>query len=378
MDRITGVQLFTRIVETGSFSKASADLGVTQPTATKHVAAVEARLGARLLNRNTRGVSATEIGALYHEKCKTIQRELEEADSLVSLLQSQVGGQLRVSTSVSFGRRVLTPLVLEFMRSHPDIMIDLTFDDRYVNLVEQGVDVVVRMGRLADASLGARYLGVNPWVLVGSKAYLAAHRAPRPAGRFGAPPLPGLQQRAGRRPLAVRRCEWKPGRQRHCHRQGGARIGAGAGAAALEQAVGAARCGPRRHGPGDPALVGGPRRGGGRQRGAAAHRPRAACAGDGCGVPVAEADSFEGQQLHRVSAGALHTAPVADAALNCWRVGKGPDHPYFGGVVARRTHVLTPSGEPAFSAPGARSYLPPYAGACGFARSLFTPSPRRP
>ncbi|MES2993789.1 MAG: LysR family transcriptional regulator [Pseudomonadota bacterium] len=179
MDRITGVQLFARIVETGSFSKASVDLGVTQPTATKHVAAVEARLGARLLNRNTRGVSATEIGALYYEKCKTIQRELEEADNLAALLQSRVGGQLRISTSVAFGRRVLTPLVLAFMREHPEITIDLSFDDRYVNLVEQGVDVAIRMGRLADSSLGARYLAQNPWVLVAAPAYLAAHAAPK-------------------------------------------------------------------------------------------------------------------------------------------------------------------------------------------------------
>ena len=179
MDRITGVQLFARIVETGSFSKASIDLGVTQPTATKHVAAVELRLGARLLNRNTRGVSVTEIGALYYEKCKTIQRELEEADNLASLLASKVGGQLRISTSVGFGRRVLTPLVLAFMRQHPDITIDLSFDDRYVNLVEQGVDVAIRMGRLADSSLGARYLGRNPWVLVASPAYLQQHAAPR-------------------------------------------------------------------------------------------------------------------------------------------------------------------------------------------------------
>jgi DNA-binding transcriptional LysR family regulator len=179
MDRITGVQLFIRIVETGSFSKASVDLGVTQPTATKHVAAVEARLGARLLNRNTRGVSATEIGALYYEKCKAIQRELEEADNLASLLQSRVGGQLRISTSVGFGRRVLTPLVLAFMRQYPDITIDLSFDDRYVNLVEQGIDVAIRMGRLADSSLGARYLGQNPWVLVASPGYLKQHAAPR-------------------------------------------------------------------------------------------------------------------------------------------------------------------------------------------------------
>jgi DNA-binding transcriptional LysR family regulator len=179
MDRITGVQLFARIVETGSFSKASADLGVSQPTATKHVAALEARLGARLLNRNTRGVSATEIGALYYEKCKAIQRELEEADNLASLLQSQVGGQLRVSTSVAFGRRVLTPLALRFMGEHPGVTLDLSFDDRYVNLVEQGMDLALRMGRLADSSLGARYLGTNPWLVAGAPAYLVRTGAPQ-------------------------------------------------------------------------------------------------------------------------------------------------------------------------------------------------------
>ncbi len=172
MDRITGVQLFARIVETGSFSKASADLGVTQPTATKHVAALEEHLGARLLNRNTRGVSATEIGALYYEKCKAIQRELEEADNLAALLQSRVGGTLRISTSVEFGRRVLTPMVLNFMREHPELSIDLSLDDRYVNLVEHGVDLAIRMGRLADSSLGSRFLGINPWALVASPAYL--------------------------------------------------------------------------------------------------------------------------------------------------------------------------------------------------------------
>lgn len=179
MDRITGVQLFARIVETGSFSKASADLGITQPTATKHVAALEAKLGARLLNRNTRGVSATEIGALYYEKCKAIQHELDEADNLASLLQSKVGGQLRISTSVAFGRRIATPLALRFMREHPQIHIDLSFDDRYVNLVEQGVDVALRMGRLADSALGARYLGSNPWLTAAAPGYLAARGTPR-------------------------------------------------------------------------------------------------------------------------------------------------------------------------------------------------------
>lgn len=179
MDRITGVQLFVRIVETGSFSKASADLGITQPTATKHVAALEAKLGARLLNRNTRGVSATEIGSLYYEKCKAIQRELDEADSLAALLQSKVGGQLRISTSVAFGRRIATPLALRFMREHPEVTIDLSFDDRYVNLVEQGVDVALRMGRLADSALGARYLGINPWLTAAAPDYLARRGTPQ-------------------------------------------------------------------------------------------------------------------------------------------------------------------------------------------------------
>lgn len=179
MDRITGMQLFVRVVETGSFSKASADLGITQPTATKHVAALEQRLGARLLHRSTRGVTATEVGALYYDKCKAIQRELDEADSLASLRQSRVGGTLRISTSVAFGRRVVTPLVLRFMAMHPELSIDLSFDDRYVNLVEQGIDIALRMGRLADSTLGARYLGINPWLVAAAPAYLA--RAGTPA-----------------------------------------------------------------------------------------------------------------------------------------------------------------------------------------------------
>jgi len=186
VDRITGVQLFVRIVETGSFSKASADLGITQPTATKHVAALEAHLGARLLNRNTRGVSATEVGALYYEKCKTICRELEEADNLAALLQARVGGTLRINTSVAFGRRVLTPLVLRFMAEHPELQVDLSFDDRYVDLVAQGVDVAVRMGRLADSTLGAKLLGINPWCVVAAPGYLRERGEPTMPGDLAA------------------------------------------------------------------------------------------------------------------------------------------------------------------------------------------------
>jgi DNA-binding transcriptional LysR family regulator len=179
MDTLAGLKLFIRVVETGSFSKASAGLGITQPTATKHVAALEGRLKARLFHRSTRGVTPTEVGALYYDKCKRIVREIEEADSVAALMQSRLTGTLRISTSVAFGRRALTPLVLQYMQQHPGVRVDLSFEDRQVNLVEQGLDLAIRMGRLADSSLGARHLGLNPWVLVGARGYLAEHGAPR-------------------------------------------------------------------------------------------------------------------------------------------------------------------------------------------------------
>jgi DNA-binding transcriptional LysR family regulator len=179
VDTVVGLQLFIRVVETGSFSKASADLGITQPTATKHVAMLEKRLGARLFHRSTRGVTPTEVGTAYYDQCKVIVRQLDDADNLAALMQSRVQGTLRVSTSVAFGRRVLTPLVLRFMQQHPGLQVDLGFEDRYVNLVEQGVDLALRMGRLADSTLGARYLGTNPWVLVAAPGYLAQHGAPQ-------------------------------------------------------------------------------------------------------------------------------------------------------------------------------------------------------
>lgn len=178
MDRLQAIELFMRVVDLGSFSKAATDLGIGQPTATKLVASLEKQLGSRLLHRSTRGVSPTEIGALYYNKCKLIAHHLEEAQSVSTLLQSKVQGALRISTSVAFGRRVLSPMVMRFMQMHPKLHIELNFDDRYVNLVEQGIDVAVRMGPLADSSLGARYLGTNPWVMVASRSYLDLHGVP--------------------------------------------------------------------------------------------------------------------------------------------------------------------------------------------------------
>ncbi|NML43574.1 LysR family transcriptional regulator [Ramlibacter sp. G-1-2-2] len=179
MDRLQAMEMFVRVVETGSFSKAAGEFATTQPTVTKQVAAIEARLKVRLLNRNTRGVSLTEAGALYYDKCKAIVRAAEEADSVVQVRQTQAQGLLRVGSSVAFGRRVLVPLALEFMGQHPQLQVDLSFEDRYTDLVAQGIDVAVRMGKLADSSLGARFLGTNPWLMVASPKYLKKAGMPR-------------------------------------------------------------------------------------------------------------------------------------------------------------------------------------------------------
>jgi DNA-binding transcriptional LysR family regulator len=172
MERIQALKLFVRVVDLGSFSKAAAELGIGQPAATKQVSRMEAHLGARLLHRSTQGVTPTEIGLLYYDKCKLIAHHVDEASSVAALLQTQIQGALRINTSVAFGRRVLAPLVLQFMRMNPQVQVDLNCEDRYVNMVEQGVDVAIRMGRLADSTLGSRFLGLNPWVVVASPDYL--------------------------------------------------------------------------------------------------------------------------------------------------------------------------------------------------------------
>ena len=179
MDTQTVIRLFIRLVESGSFSKAAIEMGMGQPSATKAIAKLEEKLGARLLFRSTQGVQPTEIGTLYYEKCRVISHHLEEAENLTTLMQTQVQGVIRISTSVAFGRRVLAPMLFRFMNQNPKILIDLSFEDRYVNLIEQGMDLAIRIGHLADSGLGARLLGTNPWVIVASPNYLNQFGAPK-------------------------------------------------------------------------------------------------------------------------------------------------------------------------------------------------------
>jgi DNA-binding transcriptional LysR family regulator len=178
MESIQAIKLFVRVVDLGSFSRAAAEAGVGQPAVTKHISRMENKLGARLLHRTTHGVAPTEIGLLYYDKCKLICTHVEEAESVGSLLQQHVEGTIRISTSVAFGRRVMAPLIMGFMKINPQLYMELNCDDRYVNLIEQGIDVAIRMGRLADSTLGSTYLGLNPWVVVASPEYLKLRGTP--------------------------------------------------------------------------------------------------------------------------------------------------------------------------------------------------------
>lgn len=123
MDRIREIGVFTRVVELGSFSKAADDLTISQSTVTKSIAQLELQLGVRLLNRNTRGISLTELGSLYYEKCKAALHELAEAENIISQRRVQLEGTLRISTSVAFGRRIVTPLLIDFMNRNASLRI---------------------------------------------------------------------------------------------------------------------------------------------------------------------------------------------------------------------------------------------------------------
>lgn len=178
MDHLTSIRIYMRIVELGSFSKAAADLNVSQSTTTKHLRWLENHLGVRLLNRNTRGVSLTEAGKLYYDRSKVIVKEVENADSIVGRGSEELVGTLRISTSVAFGRRIVSPMLIDFMLEHPQLKIDMSCEDTYVDLVSSGIDLALRMGRLTDSTLGGRYIGSNPWVMVASPEYLVAHGTP--------------------------------------------------------------------------------------------------------------------------------------------------------------------------------------------------------
>ena len=172
MDRLTAMQTFVRVVESGSFSAVARETSTTQSGVSKQVAALERLLGAQLLSRTTRSLALTEAGERYFAQARRLVAEIAEAESELRQGEQQLNGWLRVAASVGYGRLKLMPLVKTFLAAHPNVKIDLKLNDGFIDLVEGGIDVAIRIGELADSSLIASRIGTTKRVLIASSAYL--------------------------------------------------------------------------------------------------------------------------------------------------------------------------------------------------------------
>ena len=181
MDRLDAMRLFVRVVETGSFSAVAREANIGQPAVSKQIAALEEHLRAQLLHRTSRNLSLTEAGQIYYESTVRLLSALDDAEQAVGRGQSQPSGLLRVTLSAGFGRLAVVPLLPSFHARYPEITVDLLVSDRYIDLVEDGIDVAIRLGDLDDSSVIARRIGVSPRVTVATPAYLE---------RIGAPATP--------------------------------------------------------------------------------------------------------------------------------------------------------------------------------------------
>ncbi len=172
MDKLSAMQTFVRVVESGSFTAVAAELSSTQSAVSKQVAALEKELGTKLLVRTTRSLALSEEGARYFEQARRLVAEIAEAESDLRQGEAQLNGWMRVAASVGFGRLKLMPLVKTFLAAHPDVKVDLRLHDGFVDLVEQGIDVSVRIGDLSDSGLIARRVGTSHRMLMAHKDYL--------------------------------------------------------------------------------------------------------------------------------------------------------------------------------------------------------------
>ncbi|MBY8960839.1 LysR family transcriptional regulator [Pseudomonas sp. MIS38] len=178
MDRLAAMETFVYVVETGSFSAAARRLNIGQPAVSKTIAQLEKRLAVSLLLRSTRGLTPTEAGLAFFERARRAIDEANEADNAARGSASGLSGNLRISAAVTFGRLHVVPQLGPFLEQHPQLNIDLMLDDRNINLVEEGIDVALRMGPLSDSSLTVRKIADCRRVVLGTPAYFARHGEP--------------------------------------------------------------------------------------------------------------------------------------------------------------------------------------------------------
>ena len=178
MDRFDAMTVFTRVVEAGSLSAAARSIPMSLTSVSRHLGALEQRLGTQLLRRTTRHLSLTDEGRLVYDRAKTILGELQDMDMTLSANRSEPSGRLRVSAPVLIGRLLIAPRLPAFLAQYPLVDIDLLLIDRAVNLVEEDIAVAVRVGRLPDSSLVARKLAEVRMVVCAAPSYLARRGTP--------------------------------------------------------------------------------------------------------------------------------------------------------------------------------------------------------
>lgn len=178
MDKLMQIRAFVRIAERASFSAVARELDMTQSSVSKAMTALEKSLGTRLLSRSTRSVALTEAGRHYHERCRQILADLDEADATVADLASLTVGTLNIAAPVPFGLMFISPRVARFKTLHPALQINLNLNDQPLNLVEGNIDVAIRLGELNTRGYAVRKLGDSPFVTVAAPAYLGVYGAP--------------------------------------------------------------------------------------------------------------------------------------------------------------------------------------------------------
>ncbi|NVN84550.1 MAG: LysR family transcriptional regulator [Rhodopseudomonas sp.] len=179
LDRLMGLEVFAKVAASGSLSSAARAMGMSQTMVTKHVAALEARLGVKLFHRTTRRLSITEAGRNYLESSERILAEIETADAAVAADRLEARGLLRLNAPVSFGARQIAPLLPEFAARHPLVGVELGLNDRLVDLADEGWDLAIRIGSLSNSSLIARRIAPCRTIVCAAPSYLEARGVPR-------------------------------------------------------------------------------------------------------------------------------------------------------------------------------------------------------
>jgi DNA-binding transcriptional LysR family regulator len=185
MDRLTSMAVFKRTVELGSFAAAARQFGMSAEMAGNHVRALETRLGARLLNRTTRKLHVTEAGGLYYARCVKILADIEETEAEANALNAEPRGLLRIAIPVTFGVQHMAPVIGEYMTRYPQVTFDITVSDRFVNLIEEGFDLAVRIGEPHDSNLIMRRLVSTQLIVCASPAYVRRAGYPTKPGELG-------------------------------------------------------------------------------------------------------------------------------------------------------------------------------------------------